>query len=180
MRKSTEKIEAFKHRRKKVVSRLGNAALLIAAHPEQIRNDDVHHPYRPDSNMYYLTGFEEPESFLLIRPNANPETVMFVREKNVERETWDGFRFGPEGTKKEFGIDEVYKIDQFEEKCLELLKGYDELYYRLYKNEEADQRVQKVLLNLKRAYGRTGYGLMTIKDADTFIGEFRLKKDEYD
>jgi Xaa-Pro aminopeptidase len=105
---------------------------------------------------------------------------MFVREKNVERETWDGFRFGPEGTKKEFGIDEVYKIEQFEEKCIELLKGYEEMYYRLYKNPEADERVQKVLLGLKRAYGRTGYGLLTIRDADTFIGELRLKKDEYD
>ena len=109
-----------------------------------------------------------------------PETVMFVREKNLERETWDGFRFGPEGTKKEFGIDEVYSISQLEEKCVELLKGFEDIYYRLYKNEEADQHFQSILLKLKRAYGRTGYGLLTVKDADTFLGEFRLKKDEAD
>jgi Xaa-Pro aminopeptidase len=180
MRKPTENPEIFKRRRKKVIAKLNGAALIVAAHPEQLRNDDVHHFYRQDSNMYYLTGFEEPESFLLIRPNHVPETVMFVREKNVERETWDGFRFGPEGTKQDFLIDEVYSIDRFEEKTVELLKGFEELYYRLFKNPEADHKVQNALLKLKRAHGRSGYGLLTIKDADTFLGEFRLKKDEDD
>lgn len=180
MRKIAENVEIFKNRRKKVIAQLNGAALLVAAHPEQVRNDDVHHPYRPDSNMYYLTGFEEPECFLLIRPNQTPETVMFVREKNLERETWDGFRFGPEGCKKEFGIDEVFKIEQLEEKSVELLKGFDEVYYRLFKNPEADKHVENILTKLKRAHGRSGYGLLTIKDADTFLGEFRLKKDETD
>lgn len=180
MRTPTENTKIFKKRRNKVVAALNGAALIVAAHPEQIRNDDVHHFYRQDSNMYYLTGFEEPESFLLIRPNQKPETVMFVREKNIERETWDGFRFGPEGTQKEFLIDEVYTIAQFEEKAVELLKGFEELYYRLFKNPEADKKIQNILNILKRAQGRTGYGLLTIKDADTFLGEFRLKKDEDD
>ncbi len=177
MRKPTENPEIFKKRRKKVISALKSSALLIAAHPEQIRNDDVHHSYRQDSNMYYLTGFEEPESFLLLRPGKSPESVMFVREKNLERETWDGFRFGPIGTQKEFLIDEVYPIEEFETKTIELLKGFEDLYYRLFKNQEADQKVESVLTKLKRASGRTGYGLVTVKDADTFLGEFRLKKD---
>jgi Xaa-Pro aminopeptidase len=180
MRKPTENPEVFKRRRNKVIAKLNGAALIVAAHPEQIRNDDVHHFYRQDSNMYYLTGFEEPESFLLIRPNHVPETVMFVREKNLERETWDGFRYGPKATKEEFLIDEVHTIDKFEEKSVELLKGFEEVYYRLFKNPEADHQVQKALLKLKRAHGRSGYGLLTIKDADTFLGEFRLKKDEDD
>lgn len=180
MRKPTENPEVFKKRRKKISAQLGGAALLVASHPEQIRNDDVHHPYRQDSNLYYLTGFEEPESFLLIRPGQAPETVMFVREKNVERETWDGFRFGPVGVKKDFLIDEVYQIEQFAEKAVELLKGFEEIYYRLFKNPEADQKVEEVLKKLKRAHGRSGYGLLTIKDADTFLGEFRLRKDEDD
>lgn len=180
MRKPTENPDIFKKRRARVIAGLKGAALLVAAHPEQIRNDDVHHQYRQDSNLYYLTGFEEPESFLLIRPGSSAETVMFVRQKNVERETWDGFRFGPEGTKKEFKIDEVYKIEDFEIKMIELLKGFDQLYYCLFKNPEADQLVQKVLTQLKRASGRTGYGLLDIKDADTFLGEYRLKKDADD
>jgi Xaa-Pro aminopeptidase len=180
-RKPTENIEIFKRRRDRVVKAMSpNSALIVAANPEMVRNDDVHYPYRQDSNIYYLTGFEEPESFLLLRPGKNPESVMFVREKNIERETWDGFRFGPEGTKKEFGIDEVHPISSFPQKAAELLKGFDEVYYRLFKNDEADKLVQNLLLDLKRIYGRSGYGLMTIKDADTFLGEFRLKKNEDD
>ncbi len=180
MRKSTENPEIFKNRRKKVAAGLNGAALIVAAHPEQLRNDDVHHFYRQDSNLYYLTGFEEPESFLIIRPGKNPESIMFVRQKNVERETWDGFRFGPEGTQKEFLIDAVYPIEEFTTKSVELLKGYEEVYFRQFKNPAADLLVQNTLLELKKAYGRSGYGLLTVKDADTFLGEFRLKKDESD
>jgi len=180
MRKSIENPEIFKKRRKKVIAGLDGAALVVAAHPEQIRNHDVQHFYRQDSNMYYLTGFEEPESFLMLRPGKTPETVMFVRQKNIERETWDGFRFGPAGTQKEFLIDEVYPIEEFETKAVELLKGFESVYYRLFKNPEADHKMQAVLTQLKQSQGRTGYGLLTIKDADTFLGEFRLKKDQDD
>jgi Xaa-Pro aminopeptidase len=181
----TENIEIFKSRREKVIKAIlkdhgDSTALLVASHPELIRNDDVHYFYRQDSNMYYLTGFEEPESLLLIRPGKTPESVMFVRNKNIERETWDGFRFGPEGTKQSFGFDEVYSIDQFSAKAVELLSGYENLFYRLFKNKEADRIVENLLLDLKRAFGRSGYGLLSIKDADTFLGEFRLHKDQYD
>ncbi len=179
-RKPTENPEIFKKRRQKVMTGLNGAALIVASHPELIRNDDVHYPYRQDSNLYYLTGFEEPESVLLLRPGQNPESVMFVRTKNIERETWDGFRFGPEATQKEFLVDAVYPIEDFEKKSVELLKGYEELYYRMYKNPDMDLKIQNVLLQLKRSYGRSGYGLMTLKDADTFLGEYRLIKDEND
>lgn len=180
MRKPIENPEIFQKRRKKIMGGLHGAALIVAAHPEQVRNDDVDHSYRQDSNMYYLTGFEEPESFVMIRPGKNPETVMFVRAKNIERETWDGFRFGPDGTKQEFRIDEVYPIEDFRSKAVELLKGYDEVYYSVFKNAEADILMQHVLTELKRSSGRTGYGLVTIKDADTFLGEYRLRKDQDD
>ena len=180
-RKSTEDIEIFKQRRGRVIKAMAaNSALIVSSNPEFIRNDDVHYPYRQDSNFYYLTGFEEPESILILRPGQKPESIMFVREKNIERETWDGFRFGPEGAKKEFGIDEVFSIADFSTKAVELLKGFDEVYYRLFKNKHADELLKNLLLDLKRVYGRSGYGLLTIKDADTFLGEFRLKKNQDD
>lgn len=182
-RKPTENPEIFKARRKKVAQAIlakdgADTALIVGSHPELIRNDDVNYLHRQDSNLYYLTGFEEPESILLLRPGKHPESVMFVRNKNVERETWDGFRFGPEGTQKEFGIDQVFSIDQFESKTIELLAGYDNVYYRMFKNEEIDHHFKNILLGLKRAFGRSGYGLLTVKDADIFLGEFRLIKDQ--
>ena len=157
-RRSTENPEIFKKRRQKVIAGLKDAALIVANHPEHIRNDDVHYAYRPDSNFYYLSGFEEPESILILRPGKTPESVLFCRQKNIERETWDGFRFGPAAAQKEFLFDEAHPIEEFEKMAVELLKGYEEVFYRLFKNPEVDTKIQNVLLNLKKAYGRSGYG----------------------
>lgn len=178
MRKPTEDVRIFAERRQRLGRDLQGAALIVAAHPEQIRNHDVHFPYRQDSNMYYLTGFEEPESILIFRPGLKPESVMFVRRRDPERETWDGFRYGPEGVEKEFKIDKAYPIDEFMTQAPALLKEVDQVYYRMYKNHEADTLIQQCLEKVKAMQGRTGYGLLPIHDADTLLGEYRLVKSE--
>lgn len=180
MRKPAEKIEIFKERRRQLGSQIKGSALILAAHPEHLRNDDVHYPYRQDSNLYYLTGFEEPESILLFRPGHTPETVMFVRKKDLERETWDGFRYGPELTEKEFQIDKVYLIDDFKKIAPTLLKEIDQLYYRMYKNPWSDTLVQETLEALRVSQGRTGQGYMTVHDSQLILGEMRLIKSEYE
>lgn len=180
MRKPIYNMSIFAERRKKIGQEIQGAALIVAAHPELIRNHDVHFPYRQDSNLFYLTGWEEPESFLVYRPGLKPETVMFTRRKDVERETWDGFRYGPEGCEKEFKIDKCYPIDEFQKVAPQLLTEVDRIYYRQYKNKEADEQMQTVLETVKSLKGRTGYGLLTIHDADTLIGEHRLIKSEYE
>ncbi len=180
MRKPTFDMNIFAERRKKVAQAIPGGALVVAAHPELIRNDDVHYPYRQDSNLFYLTGWEEPESVLIIRPGCNPETVMFVRRRDRERETWDGFRYGPEGCEKEFGIQKCYPIDEFEKVAPTLLKEVEKVYYRLYKNPKMDEKMQGVLERTKQMQGRTGYGILSIQDADTLLGEMRLVKSEYE
>ena len=180
MRKPTENMQVFIDRRQQLAREIQGGALIVASHPELIRNHDVDFPYRQDSNLYYLTGFEEPESILIFRPGQNPETVMFVRRKDAERETWTGFRYGPEAVEAEFKIDKAYPIDEFEKHAPSLLKGVDKLYYRLFKHPEVDVRVQKVLETVRSVQGRTGYGLMPIHDADTVLGEMRLIKSEYE
>lgn len=178
MRKPEMNMQIFKDRRKAVAAKMQGAALIVASHPEQIRNHDVHHSYRQDSNLFYLTGFEEPESILLFRPGCNPETVLFARKKDKERETWDGFRYGPEAAEKEFSIDKAYLIDDFLVEAPKLLKEVDKLYYRLFKNPESDHLIQSALERLKLMQGRTGFGLLPIFDADEFLGEFRLIKSD--
>lgn len=180
MRTPAENMHIFSERRKRLAEKISGSALIVAANPEYIRNHDVHHSYRQDSNMYYLTGFEEPESILLFRPGMTPETTLFVRKKNKERETWDGFRFGPEGAERDFKVDKAYPIEEFETVSQDYLKGVDSLYYRFYKNAEMDIRVQRVLENLSRSQGRTGYGLLTVQDADELLGEMRVIKSESD
>lgn len=170
----------FAERRKKAGEQIPGAALIVASHPEYIRNHDCHFPYRQDSNLFYLTGWEEPESVLIYRPGLKPETVMFVRRRDVERETWDGFRYGPEGCEREFKVDKAYPIDEFAKVAPQLLKEVDKVYYRQYKNPEMDHKIQEVLETVKALQGRTGYGLLSIHDADTLLGELRLVKSEYE
>lgn len=179
-RRPTEAIDLFVQRRKTLGRKIQGSALILAAPLESIRNHDVHYHYRQSSSMYYLTGFEEPESILLFRPGMVPETVMFVRRKDPERETWDGFRFGPEATSSLFKIDQCYPIDEFEARTVELLKGVEKLYYRQYLNREVDEKVQNILLRASKAQGRTGMGLLPIYDSEELIGEMRLVKSEAD
>lgn len=178
MRKPAYDMKAFAERRQRLAREMKGAALIVAAHPETIRNHDVHYPYRQDSNLFYLTGFEEPESYLVFRPGLSPETVMFVRKRDRERETWDGFRYGPEGTQQEFGIEKAYPIEEFSKIVPGLLKEVDRVYYRLLKNPEADQLVLQALDQCRASQGRTGRGLLPIHDADELLGEMRLVKTE--
>ncbi|MES3038165.1 MAG: aminopeptidase P N-terminal domain-containing protein, partial [Bdellovibrionota bacterium] len=176
MRKPIYDMNLFKERRQKVAQKIKGSALIVASHPEHIRNHDVNYPYRQDSNLFYLTGWEEPDSILIMRPGLTPETVLFVRKRDKERETWDGFRYGPEGAEFEFKVDKAYPIDEFAQVAPDLLKGFDSVYYRMVKNPEADQKVLSVIEKLRASQGRTGYGLLTIHDADTMLGEMRLVK----
>lgn len=178
MRKPTINLKVVAERRKKVAQQIQGSALIVASHPEHIRNHDVHFPYRQDSNLYYLTGFEEPESVLVMRPGQTPETIMFVRRRDRERETWDGFRYGPEGVEKEFGIEKVYPIDEFDKVMPGLLKTCNSVYYRMLKNPEADRWVMKVIDAARLQQGRSGVGLLPIFDADELLGEMRVIKSE--
>lgn len=180
MRRPLENVRMFADRRAKVSEKLGHSTLIVASHPEYYRNHDVEFPYRPDSNLYYLTGFEEPESVLVLRPGRDPESVLFVRRKDPERETWTGFRYGPDLAMKEFKVAATYPIDEFDSRIVNLLKGSDALYYRMLKNPEMDEKIQVALKGLSQSQGRTGFGLLPVVDSDEFLGQFRVIKTDLD
>lgn len=174
------KPEIYHSRRQGLAKQMKGAALILPAQKESIRNHYHHYPYRQDSNLYYLTGFDEPESCLVYRPGCSPETVLFVRSKNPEREIWDGFRYGVEGAKQMFKVDEAYPIEDFDKKAAELLMEVDRLYYRLFKNEEFDKKIASVQMAIQGARPRGGRGILTIHDPIPLIGQLRVIKDEYD
>lgn len=176
MRKSIIDTKILKSRRQKLAESTVGSAIIIPAHPEYIRNHDVHHRYRPDSHMVYFSGFEEPESVMVFRPGMNPEYVLFVREKNLERETWDGFRFGPDMAQQVYGADRCYPINDFERIAPDLFDGIDKIYYRLNWNHEFDLRLFKALDALKSKRGRSGRGYPPIFDTTEVLGDVRLFK----
>lgn len=180
MRKPAFDMKVFKDRRAQLAKMAQGSAIIIPSHPDYIRNNDVHHSYRQDSNFFFLTGFEEPESIFVFRPGANPETVMFVRPKDVERETWDGFRYGPEGAAREFGIDKTYLMSEFNKVIGDLLKPVDRVYYRWHISKEFDAKLIDILESVRSSMGRTGRGALPVHDAWELLGELRVIKTEHD
>ena len=103
-------IKPFRKRRAKLSRALGNGIVAVPTAPERSRNADTHYDYRWDSGFYYLTGFREPEAVLVLVLGDKPRSILFCREKNLEREIWDGYRYGPEAAREMFGFDEAYPM----------------------------------------------------------------------
>jgi Xaa-Pro aminopeptidase len=178
MRKPLEDIKIYIDRRKRIISQIEGQALIVCAQPEANRNGNHEFLFRQSANLYYLTGFEEPESILLLRPGRTPETVMFVRKRDRNLETWNGFRFGPEGAEKVFKIDKAYPIEDFEKEAPHLLIGVDELFYSLYKNRDMDKKVHNVIRSHHELVRRKGYGHLTIHDSHQILAEMRVIKSD--
>jgi Xaa-Pro aminopeptidase len=157
----------------------GGIAVLPTA-PERIRNRDTHYPYRFDSHFYYLTGFPEPEAVLVIVAGPQPRSLLFCREKNEERETWDGFRFGPRGARERFGLDEAHPISELDAKVAALLGDQPALYYPVGADPEWDARAMG-WLNAVRANARAGVGAPErVQDLRALVDEMRLVKDAHE
>lgn len=178
MRKARINPEIYQARRRKLGALIPNCAVVLPAWPEQYRNADTHYVYRPESSLYYLTGYEEPDSVLILRPGGNPETAMFVRKKNPLMETWDGFRFGLEGAKEVFGYDQTYAYEDFEKIAPELLRGSEKVYYTMFRNKEFDEIFGKVMLSVHGWRPKQGASMPAIEDAMALLGEMRMRKSE--
>ena len=147
----------FARRRKQLMRIAGDDAILVLpAASERIRSRDTHYPYRQDSDLWYLTGFPEPEAVLVLVPGRkHGETILFCRERDSERESWDGPRSGPEGAVDAFGLDDAYPIDDLDEILPGLLEGRARVYYHFGRDAEFDLKLIG-WLNRVRAQVRMG------------------------
>jgi Xaa-Pro aminopeptidase len=167
-------------RRARLAQAMQGGVAVIPTAPERIRNRDTHYPYRYDSHFYYLTGFPEPEAVLVVVAGAKPRSLLFCREKNEERETWDGFRFGPAGAGERFRFDEAHPIAELDAKLAELLADQPALYYPVGADPEWDARAMG-WLNAVRAKARAGVGAPErVQDVRALVDEMRLVKDAHE
>lgn len=170
----------FKERRERLMKAQPGSAFIFPSGEEVLRNPDVHFAFRQESNFYYLTGFEEPESVLVLTPSKSKpgalRTVLFVRQRDPEKEMWEGERYGVEGVLRVFQVDEAYPIDEFEKKLPELLDGVEKVQYRLGLNEFADRRILGAIEVVRRSQGRSGKAMLPILDPSEAVGEMRLFK----
>ena len=149
--------KAFSRRRKQLMQAAGDGAILILpAAPERIRSRDTHYPYRQDSDFWYLTGCDEPEAVLALVPGRkHGEAILFCRERDAEREGWDGPRLGPDGAVDVLGMDDAYPISDIDDILPGLLEGRRRVHYHLGRDADFDLKLIG-WLNRVRAQSRQG------------------------
>ena len=132
------------------------AILVLPAAPERVRSRDTHYPYRQDSDFGYLTGCDEPEAVLVLVPGRrHGESILFCRERDPEREGWDGPRLGPDGAVAALGLDDAYPIADIDDILPGLLEGRRRVYFPLGRDAEFDLRMIG-WINRVRAQARQG------------------------
>ncbi len=173
-------LKEFQQRRAQLIKSMGAGIAIIPTTPEMIRNRDSHYPYRFDSYFYYLTGFKEPEAVLVLVAGDSPKSILLCRDKDVEREIWDGFRYGPDAAKAEFGFDEAYTISQLDELMPKLLANQPALYFSLGADSAWDARVT-AWLNAVKSQARSGvHAPAVVQDVRQLIDAQRLIKSLYE
>ena len=155
-----------------------NSAVVIAGAAVQYRNADSSHAFRQDSNFWYLTGFNEPEStlVLLINESKDVQSIAFVPKKDALKEIWDGYRAGPNGAVKDHGFDLAFDNTEIDERLPDLLAGYNQVFYPVGKSQKLDA---DVIDWIKTARSKDRHSSpIDIADASSKIGNERLIKDK--
>lgn len=178
MKQPTLTATDFAKRRAVLMRRIGPGGVaILATAPETIRNQDVHHPYRPNSDFYYLTGFAEPDAVAVLVPGREAGAYsLFCRPRDPQAELWQGRRAGVEGALAEFGADAAYPLAELDIILPKLLETAHRLYYALGTNPSFDSRVLG-WLNQLRTKVRAGVQVpREIHALDDLIHEQRLRK----
>ena len=169
-------IGTYQRRRARLAAAMQEGVAIIPTAPERTRNRDAHYPYRFDSYFYYLTGFREPAAALVIVAGAAPMSILFCRDKDSEREIWDGFRHGPEAARAALGFDEAHPIAELDARMPDLIADRDALYCHLGADAAWDARVTG-WINQVRDRARTGVAApRAVKDVHALLDEMRLIK----
>ena len=170
----------YAQRRARLIESLREGVVVVPTAPECVRNGDAHYAYRYDSYFYYLTGFQEPEAVLAIIGGREPRSVLFCRERDPEREIWDGYRYGCAAARTAFGFDECHPISELDALMPELLANQPALHCHLGDDARWDARVFS-WLNALRARARSGVRAPdAIRDVRAAISEMRVCKDRHE
>ena len=168
----------FARRRKQLARSMGrNAIAIVPAAPVRHRNSDVEYPYRQDSDFYYLTGFEEPEAVAVLVPGREAaEYILFVRDRDPLRETWDGRRAGPAGAVERHAADDAFPISDLDEILPGLMENRERVYYAMGTHPEFDQKVLGWLQTLRGMARHGRHPPQEMTALDHVLHDMRLYK----
>ncbi|WP_199102500.1 Xaa-Pro aminopeptidase [Aquitalea sp. ASV11] len=168
--------QSHAERRTRLMQQMGEGIAILPTAPEVVRNADSHYPYRADSHFLYLTGFAEPEAVLVLDAGAG-KSILFCREKNLEREVWEGFRFGPDCAREAFGFDEAYPLSELDIRMPDLLSGQKSLWWNVGRQPAFDVRVNGWLDAVRQRYRSGEQPPALYHDLLVLLDEMRMIKD---
>jgi Xaa-Pro aminopeptidase len=171
-------MKSYAARRKALMAQMqakGGGVAIIPTAPEVMRNRDADFPYRHDSYFYYLSGFTEPEAVIVLVAGKTNKAILFCREKNLEREIWDGYRHGPEAAREQFGFDEAYAVDDLNKEMPKLIANAPALFYALGGKLDAQVKDWLQAVHMQSRAGVTAPSAM--HDVNVLLDEMRLFKD---
>ncbi|HEY9103809.1 aminopeptidase P N-terminal domain-containing protein [Chitinimonas sp.] len=171
-------IEAHKARRALLNERLPAGLVILPTARVKMRSNDTDYAFRFDSDFFYLSGYYEPDSVLVMQLGEQPRSALFCQPKNELREIWEGFLFGPDAAREAFGFDEAYPIGELDAKLIEWIAGQPRLYFPVGLDEKWDRRMFDLVAQVN-ARARTGQPApIEFIDVRAAIAEMRLFKDE--
>ena len=167
-------------RRDAVFARLGDGVMVLPAAPTQYRSRDTEAPYRPDSELYYLTGATEPGTVAVLVGGGDPRFHLFVRERDPDAELWSGPRLGPDGAAELFGADETFPVSELDFRLSQLLKSAHHIHFRLGHGNALESSIRSALVQARARGPRTGTGPRGLTDPGEILDELRLRKDDHE
>ncbi|WP_456405428.1 aminopeptidase P N-terminal domain-containing protein [Thiolapillus sp.] len=168
----------FKRRRRQLMRMMGKDSIaILPAAALRVRNNDVHYPYRPDSDFYYLTGFAEPEAVAVLIPGRKQgEYILFCREKDEEKERWEGVIAGQEGAVEEYDADDSFPITDLNDILPRMLEQCERVYYAMGCDPELDLNMSNWISQIR---GKARSGVHTPQEfiaLDHYLHDMRLYK----
>jgi len=173
-------IAPFVSRRQRLMARMraeGGGIAILPTAPEAFRNRDAEYPYRHDSDFFYLSGFTEPQAWLVLVAGAEDRALLFCRPRHAEREIWEGRRFGPEAAAAHFGFDDAYPVDALDEVVPPLLLDQPVLYGPLAEDRRADGQVMRWMARARESARGGRKPPERLADLRAMLAEMRLVKD---
>jgi Xaa-Pro aminopeptidase len=156
---------------------IGQGTAIFGSAPLVTMHHDVEHPFRQDSDFFYLTGFNEPGAVAVLAPHHEEhQFVLFVQPKDKEKETWSGYRLGVDAAKERLAADAVYPITDLDEKLSQYVQGADRLYYHFGCDRTLDDKILALWQTLLASYAKRGTGPVAIEDARLLMQTFRRVK----
>ena len=172
--KSTE----FARRRKQLMGMVGEGGVVILpAAPVRTRSRDVEYRFRQDSDFYYLSGFAEPDAVAVLVPGrGSGEFLLFCRDRNPDKELWDGKRAGPDGAMRDFAADDAFPIDDIDDILPGIMESCSRVYYTMGQYSEFDARIAEWINSLRSRELRGVHTPQEFVALDHLLHDMRLYK----